>query len=130
MQMDHNSVKRWDFVDIKEFVDRLRTVHMNPSTKIVYRRQLHGGDTKHNPSVNKTVTCWEPSLRYVALVSDTFIRNEYCCILWTAHTRSDNYIMRLRYRIKQQVCRFRISYIISLTLKRTYKFNLEQIVQK
>jgi len=32
-------------------------VHVNPSTKIVYRRQLHGGDIKHNPSVNKTVTC-------------------------------------------------------------------------
>jgi len=32
-------------------------VHMNPSTKIVYRRQLRGGDIKHSPSVNKTVTC-------------------------------------------------------------------------
>jgi hypothetical protein len=31
-------------------------VHMNPSTKIVYRCQLYDGDTKHNPSVNKTVT--------------------------------------------------------------------------
>lgn len=52
--MDHNRVKRWVFVDTKELTGY---VHKNPSTKIVYRRQLHCGDIKHNPSVNKTVAC-------------------------------------------------------------------------